>query len=388
VVTKRKPSKIAKKSKNARTSGHSVSDCPATTAPETSAAGVAEASVDDPFEDAFDFESAESAASAAPAATDQNADVTGGAGSKRAQASRAKQLVELPNQANSPDTGTQASGSRATDSSQAATQEAQAGQENSASRESQAARKTRQRKKTLSPASLVKRVALCVVVLLLAFTAVYSWDRWFRYDDALDFVGEWQIHGSNVTILIGGESINLADDAAYDYTLDTRAKTIHFTLGTMEGGGAYRFSADRNQLVVVDGSEGFWLLNAVCDIPWTVSSWLSSVFGLTPPDPSGDGVSVLDRPESLEASQDSLVEPTTSTNTGASSEQDNSEASDASTSDDEASNSQTSEADGGSSDSASVGTNANKQDEDSSSGSENTAGKNAITLEDLTGDTQ
>lgn len=147
--------------------------------------------------------------------------------------------------------------------------------------------------------SLGFRVALSVsaaaLIALIAVGGLFSWNRWFCYDDAADFIGEWQIHGTEATIVIDGERINLAADAAYSYTLDTKAKTVRFTLGTMEGGGRYRFACDRTQLVIEDGEFGSWLSNAWHDLPWVVNELLHRFLNADLNDPSGENMSVLDR---------------------------------------------------------------------------------------------
>lgn len=151
----------------------------------------------------------------------------------------------------------------------------------------------------LSPLRVTLIVVAAAVLVLAALTGTYSWDRWWRHDDATDFIGEWRIHNSQATILIDGQRMVLADDAAFSYTLDTKAKTIHLTLGTMEGGGRYRFSPDRTQLVIEDGEYGSWLANAFHDVPWVLSHVANALFGMELADPESDSVSVLDRPEAV-----------------------------------------------------------------------------------------
>lgn len=136
-----------------------------------------------------------------------------------------------------------------------------------------------------------------IVLLLIALVAgVFSWDRWLRYDDAAEFQGEWQTHGTTAVVVIDGERIRLSEDVAYSYTLDTSAKTIAFTFGNMEGAGRYRFSLDRSQLVITDGDGFTGTSTLLDDIAWQFDQLVRALSGQPASEPSvGDGVTVLDR---------------------------------------------------------------------------------------------
>ena len=88
-------------------------------------------------------------------------------------------------------------------------------------------------------------VAGSVLLVVLLIVGGFSWDRWLRYDDAAEFQGEWQTHGTTAVVVIDGETIKLTEDVSWSYTLDTDAKTISYTFGNMEGSGRYRFSLDQ-----------------------------------------------------------------------------------------------------------------------------------------------
>lgn len=148
-------------------------------------------------------------------------------------------------------------------------------------------------------------VVLGVVALLLVVVAAFSWDRWLRYDDALDFKGEWQPSGSTAVIVVDGESIKLTSDVAYTYELDPTAKTISFTFGNLSGAGRYRFSADRTQLVVTEGNSYSSLSTLFEDIAWMWDGFVRSVQGQVAEEPTaGEGTTVLER-----VSHDALAEP-------------------------------------------------------------------------------
>ena len=111
-------------------------------------------------------------------------------------------------------------------------------------------------------------VAGSVLLVVLLIVGGFSWDRWLRYDDAAEFQGEWQTHGTTAVVVIDGETIKLTEDVSWSYKLDTDAKTISYTFGNMEGSGRYRFSLDRSQLVISDGSGYTWLSTLADDIAW------------------------------------------------------------------------------------------------------------------------
>ena len=148
-------------------------------------------------------------------------------------------------------------------------------------------------------------MALGVLAVLLVAAAGFSWDRWLRYDDARELQGEWQVDGTTRVVVVDGASIKLTDDVAYAYTIDPTAKTIEFTFGGMEGSGRYRFSADRSQLVVMEGSSYSALSTLFEDIGWMWDGLVRLVQGQAPVQPeAGEGVTVLAR-----VSHDAAAQP-------------------------------------------------------------------------------
>ena len=140
-------------------------------------------------------------------------------------------------------------------------------------------------------------VLICAVAaLLVAAVAVFSWDRWLRFDDAKDFQGTWYANSTASTITVDGQQLHLTSDVAYDYTLDTGAKTIKFTFGSYEGQGRYRFSADRSELVITDGADFSFWGNLFDDIGWRLGQAIDAVQGKEVDRVAAtDGVTVLDR---------------------------------------------------------------------------------------------
>ena len=135
-----------------------------------------------------------------------------------------------------------------------------------------------------------------LLAIVVALVAVFSWDRWLRFDDASDFQGTWYANGTASTISIDGEQMHLTDDVAYSYTLDTGAKTISFTFGTYEGQGRYRFSADRSELVITDGADFSFWGNLFDDVSWRFGQAIDNLQGKEiAREAAVDGVTVLDR---------------------------------------------------------------------------------------------
>jgi len=139
-------------------------------------------------------------------------------------------------------------------------------------------------------------VALSLLIAVAAAVGLFSWDRWLRYDDAAEFQGSWQAHGTTGVVVIDGERINLTDDVAYSYQIDPMAKTVSFSFGSLEGQGRYRFSLDRSQLVITEGAGYSWLSTLIDDIGWMADQLTRFVQGQPQVEAlPGDGVTVLDR---------------------------------------------------------------------------------------------
>lgn len=136
-------------------------------------------------------------------------------------------------------------------------------------------------------------VAIAVVVVTVGS---FSWGRWLRYDDAADFQGAWYANGTTSLVTVDGQEIHLTSDVAYGYTLDTGAKTITFTFGDLQGQGRYRFSADRSELVITDGDRFSFWGNLFSDIGWQFGQLITGLQGKeVPREEPVDGVTVLDR---------------------------------------------------------------------------------------------
>ncbi len=134
---------------------------------------------------------------------------------------------------------------------------------------------------------------ICAVLIILS--AMFCWNRWWRYDDAADFKGLWFVAGTDVPVVIDETTIELTDDVSYTYAIDAGAKTISFDFGNMKGSGRYYFSDDRRELVVIDG-EGYTASSTLTeDVGRAFSELWARASGKGPEAPSGEGVSVFER---------------------------------------------------------------------------------------------
>ena len=104
-------------------------------------------------------------------------------------------------------------------------------------------------------------MALAILfVFLLTAAALFVWNRWYRYDDVADFQGTWRDVSSGAEMQVHATHIMLAEDAVYEYKIDTFNKQISYVFGHDEGSSSYRFSEDRSHLVLEDSVETDWSL--------------------------------------------------------------------------------------------------------------------------------
>ena len=138
-----------------------------------------------------------------------------------------------------------------------------------AARQEAAAQRELKKRHRLITIATVALVAITIALLV-------SWQRWWQYDDAVDIQGQWVStqNAGDVVVSIDQDVIHLRDDVGYAYELDTTAKTITYTFGTMEGQGRYWFSTDRNTLVIVDG-QGYTALSTLGE---DIVLWWNNLF--------------------------------------------------------------------------------------------------------------
>ena len=142
-----------------------------------------------------------------------------------------------------------------------------------------------------------KRARLFVLVLFIALVAIalvigafLGYARWGVHDDASDIQGTWAISGEMATgydvatIRITEKTIILDIDTTYTYTIDTGKKVIDFAFPPMDlkGQGHYRFSEDRNTVVIVDGRFS-WIGTCAEDFWWQIRCWMADGLGFERP---------------------------------------------------------------------------------------------------------
>ena len=119
---------------------------------------------------------------------------------------------------------------------------------------------------------------IVVVAILCVYLLGFSWNQWMRGDDKIDIQGVWQIAGTENTVTITQDYIQLTPDVRYPYTIDAGGKTITFTFADLSGVGRYRFSLDRNQLAIIEGPDFSAIGNTFGDIFWFGRSFFWWVF--------------------------------------------------------------------------------------------------------------
>lgn len=155
-------------------------------------------------------------------------------------------------------------------------------------------------------------VALVVVLVVGLVVGGFSYVRWFAHDDVADIQGTWYLAGTDTPIEITADRIHLTDDVSYPYTLNTGDKTIAFSFSNLAGAGCYRFSLDRQQLAIEDGSfTGGDTLGR--DIGWLPQAVIAHLRGstLAPAEAAGKGLTLLSRTPSSGKAADSRADTAT-----------------------------------------------------------------------------
>ncbi len=186
-----------------------------------------------------------------------------------------------------------------------------------ASAKDDASKRDSAKESSAKSASLRKRlIAAGLVVLIIAVIVLgVSWARWWRFDDAQDIQGQWFSANTTGTAIVNvdGETIRLASDVAYSYTLDTTAKTIQYDFGPMHGQGRYWFSDDRSTLVIADGTDFTTTSTLLEDIALWWKGLFASITGAEKPVLQSDNSICLTRTDPSAAN---AVEAETSANAG------------------------------------------------------------------------
>ena len=96
---------------------------------------------------------------------------------------------------------------------------------------------------------------LFACMCLFAFSACAS-------DDKPDFIGEWKIANTEVTVVFSDNKFKLVGNT-FDYTLDSGNKTITYSSGGAKGTAKYSFSSDKKQLTLEEAGGKTTVFNKV-----------------------------------------------------------------------------------------------------------------------------
>ena len=111
-----------------------------------------------------------------------------------------------------------------------------------------------------SVARVVRTVVLVLLALLIVAMGLFTWNRWFRFDDAADLQGVWRSTEGSATLALDGSRMLVDGQVAYDYEVDAASKTIAYTFGGAQGTSSYRFGDGRSTLVLEDNGATDWLM--------------------------------------------------------------------------------------------------------------------------------
>lgn len=175
--------------------------------------------------------------------------------------------------------------------SRRASRNADSGAEHDAATQKRGARKQKR-----SAARIALAVVGGVFVALVVVCIAFSFDRWYAHDDAQDIQGTWYIYGTDVSIPISQDVIELSDDAEYRYTIDTQAKTITYSIGNLSGTSHYRFSNDRSCVALIEDGKKVFTATLLDDVSWWFSSLGTALSGnVVLPGPLQSNVVMLTR---------------------------------------------------------------------------------------------
>ncbi len=167
-------------------------------------------------------------------------------------------------------------------------------------------------KKLRSPARIALSVAIGVFAAFVVACVALAVDRWWVHDDAQDIQGTWYIYDTEVAIPIGPDTIGISEDAVYEYTIDTQAKTVTYRIGNLTGTSHYRFSSDRSQIALIEDGKKVFTATLFDDISWWFTSLANAISGkLVLPGPLQNNVIMLTRtPLLVDAQQGTTQEET------------------------------------------------------------------------------
>lgn len=143
--------------------------------------------------------------------------------------------------------------------------------------------------------TVVLTLSSLVVIAAVVAVSFFVWHRWYRADDSYQIQGVWYVVGTDVPIVVGPDTIEFTPDTIYGYTLDSRSKSLEFSLGNLTGQCRYWFIEDGAVLVIADGEGYSQWGSAAEDIYRYLQEFSQLSEGKSVQLPEGDGIIALAR---------------------------------------------------------------------------------------------
>ncbi len=125
---------------------------------------------------------------------------------------------------------------------------------------------------------ILRILVIVVIVIVVVCVGGFSFYRWLWGNDPQDIQGTWYIEGTDIPVVVTEDRIILNDEISYIYEMDSESKILTYTIGDLEGSGRYRFSIDRDQVAIMDGTFNWWT-TLLSDIGWTADAFVSFIGG-------------------------------------------------------------------------------------------------------------
>ena len=111
------------------------------------------------------------------------------------------------------------------------------------------------------PESLRNNIVACAMAVTLACASLFVFSA-CASNDKPDFIGEWKIANTEVTVVFSDTEFKLVGNK-FDYTVDSGNKTITYTSGGAKGTAKYTFSAGKQQLTLEENGGKTTVFNKV-----------------------------------------------------------------------------------------------------------------------------
>ncbi len=106
-----------------------------------------------------------------------------------------------------------------------------------------------------------KQVTVCISVVFFVCACLFALAGCGSSDKA-DFIGEWKIANTEVTVVFSDSKFKLVGNT-FDYKVDPGNKTITYSSGGAKGSAKYTFSSDKKQLTLEENGGKTTVFNKV-----------------------------------------------------------------------------------------------------------------------------